>query len=95
MTDNATTFTSLESQTFLEKNKIKHITKPPFHSGANGAGENAIKTIKNALKKVQVVDINSVFNNFIFDYCNIKFCSNNRFPAELMFNRKLRIRIEF
>ncbi|KAK9889146.1 hypothetical protein WA026_004416 [Henosepilachna vigintioctopunctata] len=98
VTDNGATFTSTEFQQFLSKNNIKHITSPPFHPSSNGAAENSVKTVKNALKNAisnaKFANLNLVLNNFLFDYRTTPHSTLEMSPAEVMFQRKLRTRFD-
>jgi transposase InsO family protein len=56
VSDNATNLaTSSEFQDFLKAFNIKQITSAPYFPQSNGAAENAVKTVKNALKKAFAV----------------------------------------
>lgn len=94
MTDNATVFCSEEFREFLRHNNVQSVTSPPYHPASNGAAENAVKTVINALKnslhKNQQYGLNKALNNFPFEYRNVPHCSTGKCPAELMFSRKLR-----
>lgn len=96
VTDNGPTFCSREFKEFLDKNCIEHFTTAPYQPSSNGAAENAVKTVKNALKnalgKSTSFDLNRILNNFLFDYRNTPHCTTNVSPAQLMFKRDLRTR---
>ena len=51
VSDNGTQLVSGQMKHFLNLNGIKHITTAPFHPQSNGAAENAVKQVKNAIKK--------------------------------------------
>lgn len=55
VSDNAANFTCREFQAFIEKFHIKHMTSPPYFPQSNDAAENAVRTIKNALKRALVI----------------------------------------
>ena len=102
VSDNGPAFTSAEFKNFLTLNNIKHITSAPYHPASNGAAENAVKTIKNALKNAlgkQNIrnlsrDLNLVIANFLFDYRITPHCTTNVSPAYLMFGRNLITRFD-
>lgn len=50
ISDNATCFTSVESQELVKKNGITHVTSAPYHAVSNGLAKRAVQTVK-ALKK--------------------------------------------
>lgn len=52
VSDNGTPFVSSEMKTFLEANKIKHITSAPFHPSTNGLAERMVQTVKDKLRKM-------------------------------------------
>ncbi|GJQ87899.1 hypothetical protein Trydic_g1166 [Trypoxylus dichotomus] len=68
----------------------------PQFSHCNGAAENSVKLIKNAIKNAlgssNHVDFNLVLSNFLFDYRNSPHCSTGKTPAMLMFKHCLRTR---
>ena len=51
VTDNGSCFVSVEFETFLLKNGIKHITSAPYHPSTNGLAERAVQIVKQGLKK--------------------------------------------
>ena len=96
VSDNGTQLVSKEIKSFLFKNDIRHVTTAPFHPQSNGAAENCVKLIKNALKKSLLrspaEDINLILNNFLFDYRNTPHVTTGKSPACLLFGRSLRTR---
>lgn len=98
VTDNATTFCSQEFQNFLCSFNITHITSPPYQPSSNGAAENAVRTVKNALKNAlcgkEGANVNEILQNFLFDYRNIAHATTGVCPADIMFRRKLRTRFD-
>lgn len=52
VTDNATTFTSEEFQTFVKQNGILRTTSAPGHPATNGLAERYVQTFKAGLKKL-------------------------------------------
>lgn len=82
---------------FLTENSIDHVTTPVGHPATNGQAENAVKTVKNALKRVLENVPISRFNTmcrFLFDYRNTVNLSTGVSPVQLIFNgRKLRLRL--
>lgn len=98
VSDNGAAFTSKEFQDFLSLNKINHITSPPFHPSSNGAAENSVKTVKNALKKAlgdgESQSEDRSLCRFLFDYRNTPHVTTGVSPAKLMFGRSLRTRFD-
>lgn len=84
---------------FSKNNGINLITTPVGNPATNGQAENAIKTVKNALKRslcdTPLSEFNNVLCRFLLDYRNTIHISTGVSPAFLMFNkRKLRTRLD-
>ncbi|XP_037930007.1 uncharacterized protein K02A2.6-like [Teleopsis dalmanni] len=98
VSDNGTAFVSNEFKIYLKNCGIKHFTTPVGYPATNGQAENAVKTVKNALKRsllnVDSGHFNVVLNKFLFDYRNTKHCSTGIAPATLMFGRQLRTKLD-
>lgn len=99
ISDNEAQFTSDKFERFLAVNGIKHILIAPQHPASNGAAENSVKTVKNALKKAlfsgKVNDISLFLNKFLFDYRTTKHCTTGLTPSESLLNYKPRTRLDF
>ena len=52
-TDNATTFSSVEFQNFVEAMSVTHVTSSPYMPSSNGRAEIAVAQAKNLLRKTQ------------------------------------------
>ena len=89
VSDNGTSFVSKNFKIFLEMNGIKQITTPVGHPATNGRVENAVKLVKNALKRslksVPSSGFNTALCRFLFDY---RISSIGVSPATLMFNKR-------
>ncbi|XP_060803684.1 uncharacterized protein K02A2.6-like [Amyelois transitella] len=100
VTDNAATFISKEFSEFLSKNGIVHETSPPFHPATNGFAENAVKTFKSALLKAlkdksnHNTSFETLMNRYLFHYRNSIHIVTGVSPSQLMFQRKLRTRLD-
>lgn len=98
VSDNGTQFISENFQYFMKMNGIKHYLIAPQHPASNGAGENAVKTIKNSLKKAlysgKASNINKFINNFLFDYRTTQHCTTGVSPYECLFKFKPRTRFD-
>lgn len=95
VSDNATCFTSEAFQRFLKANGIRHTTIAPGHPATNGQAENAVKTLKKAIKKQlgesprSGEELERTLQNFLFEYRNTPHCTTGRAPAEAIMGRKL------
>ncbi|XP_045481700.1 uncharacterized protein K02A2.6-like isoform X2 [Harmonia axyridis] len=96
VSDNGPPFASTEFKSFLLNNGIRHLTIAPYHPASNGAAENAVKTVKQALIKAnyerQNLDI--FLSRFLLDYRNTQHSITNQSPAEAMFGRRLKCRFD-
>lgn len=92
-TDNGTPFVSSEFEQFLTNNGIKHIRSAPYHPSSNGLAERAVQTVKNGLRKQQNGTIQTKLDRFLFSYRVTPSESTGKSPAELMFGRSLRTRL--
>lgn len=54
MSDNGPPFNSAEFRDFLKRYEIRHVTSSPRYAQANGKAENAVKTVKNLMRKATV-----------------------------------------
>lgn len=72
VTDNATTFTSEEFQTFVKQNGILHATSAPGHPATNGLAERYVQTFKTGMKKLDntTVNIDDRLSLFLLQYRN-------------------------
>lgn len=96
VTDGGPPFTSIDFEKFLDLNGVKHVVTAPYHPASNGAAENAVKTVKKALKKsvLENEDSERALCKFLFQYRNTAHASTQREPSVAMFGRKLRSRLD-
>lgn len=87
ISDNGTSFTSEEFQSFVQKNGIKHHTSAPYHPATNGLAERAVQVIKSDSRKNQKGDFDLRLANILFNYRNTPHATT---PAELLMRRKPR-----
>ena len=52
VTDNGSTFTSKEFETFLQRNGIQQIRTAPYHTASNDQAERTFQTFKTTLNKM-------------------------------------------
>lgn len=95
VSDNGPPFTSDEFLNFLVKNGVKHVTSAPYHPASNGEAENAVRTVKRALKKANLekISLHAFLQNFLIDYRNSTHSTTGESPAMLMFGRPIRSRL--
>ncbi|BHF83536.1 hypothetical protein SprV_0902667900 [Sparganum proliferum] len=94
VSDNGPAFTSAEFKDFMEKNGIRHLTTAPYHAASNGLAERAVQTIKHGLAKQTEADLATKLSRFLFSYRITPNDSTGTSPAELMFKRQLRTRLD-
>jgi len=96
VSDNGRTFISKEFQDFLKGNGICHKKTAPYHPATNGLAERFVQTMKQALYKLNTTDSNVKVNlqKFLFHYRLTPHPELNKSPAEAMFGRKLRSRLD-
>ena len=87
VSDNGTPFTSTEFTEFTKRNGICHIKTAPYHPSSNGLAERAVKTVKEGLKKCNVV---GSLARLLFQYRITPYSTIGISPAELLFNRQIR-----
>ncbi|KAG7295105.1 hypothetical protein JYU34_022039 [Plutella xylostella] len=97
-TDNGTTFVSSEFELFCSRNGIKHLTSPAYNPASNGQAESYVKIVKRALKAIimsgKSSHLNVKLNEFLFNYRNSVHSSTNKSPAQILFGRQLRCRLD-
>ncbi|CAI6365252.1 unnamed protein product [Macrosiphum euphorbiae] len=90
VTDNGSSLCSKEMIDFLKKNRVFHITTPPYNPSTNGAAENLVRTFKNFIKKCKSnSDIEMDIFKFVLSYNSTKHCATGVSPAELHLGRLL------
>ena len=55
VTDNRSSFVSEESENFVKKNGIKHLTTALYHPSSNGLAERMVQTFKTTIKKLLMI----------------------------------------
>lgn len=94
VSDNAQEFTSDELNTWLYNNGARKIESPPYYPKANGIAERAVQTVKRALSAWKEIDTHCEFDTFlqkILFHHRIATASHGKSPAEIVFNRPLRV----
>ena len=92
VTDNATTFTSEEFQSWCKERGITHLTGAPYHPATNGAAERLVQTFKKALTKSSLPPKRAL-QEFLMQYRRMP-TSSGFSPSELLMSRQMRTRID-
>ena len=80
VSDNSSAFTSIEFQTFVGKNGIRHVRSAPYHPSSNGQAERVVQTFKEAILKT-AGDVQIRLARFLFQYCLTPHSSTCLSPA--------------
>ena len=94
VSDNATTFTSEEFAEFTKKNGIRHVRSPPYHPSSNGLAERAVQTVKEGLMRCKAGSLETRLSKFLLRYRITPHSSVGSSPAELMWGRTLRSKLD-
>jgi hypothetical protein len=76
---------------------IKHIFTPPYHPKSNGLAENVVRNFKNGLNIIlneNTTDLETAMARYLLAYSTAPHATTKTSPAEMMFGRKLRIRLD-
>ena len=95
VSDNGAQFTSYEFEEFLKCNGIKHIRSAPYHPATNGEAERFVQTFKHAMKiaKADEGTLETKLARFLITYRSTPNSTTSVAPAELLFHRQLRTRL--
>ena len=93
VSDNGPCFTSEEFRLFMKNCGIRHITSAVYKPATNGLAERMVQTFKSSLKK-STEPIQITLDRFLFNYRMTPHSTTGVSPAELMFGRKLRCRLD-
>ena len=80
VTDNGTSFTSEEFRQFMQS--------------SNGLAKSAVQTFKSGMKKLTEGTMETRVTRFLFHYCTMPHATTEQSPAELIFGRQLRTRLD-
>lgn len=93
VSDNGPCFTSQEFQSFASKNGIRHITTAVYKPSSNGLAERMVQTFKKTLH-TSSEPLQLTLDRFLFNYRLTPHTTTGVSPAELMFGRRLRSRLD-
>ena len=94
VTDNGPSFTRAEFAQFVQNNGVRHVITAPYHPGSNGLAERAVQTFKTGLKKITEGSLESRLARFLLNYRTTPHATTGVSPAELMFGRRIRTRLD-
>lgn len=94
VTDNGPQFTAAEFQEFCKSNGIRHILIAPYHPASNGLAERGVRTFKESYHKQTEGSIEDRLARFLLQYRITPHSTTGRSPAELLFGRKIRTRLD-
>ena len=94
ISDNGPAFCSDEFRSFMKQNGIQHVKTPPYHPASNGLAERYVQVFKDGMRKSTGGSIESRIAKFLSRYRTTPQSTTGTTPAELMFGRKLRTRLD-
>ena len=96
ISDNGTCFSSAEFKAFCQDLGIIHKFSAPYHASSNGQAERAVQNLKHAMDKGKIENMSTenIVYKFLFCYRITPHTSTGRTPAELMYGRKLRCKLD-
>ena len=95
VSDNGPQFACEEFATFMAANGIRHTRVAPYHPSSNGLAERAVGTLKNGLKAAAEagVSVERALARFLLAYRSSPHAVTGRTPAEMLYGRNLRTRL--
>ena len=93
VSDNGPCFTSQEFRDFCANSGVRHITTAVYKPSTNGLAEKMVQTLKKALRTSKSA-IQDTLDRFLFNYRLTPHSTTGVSPAELMFGRRLRSRLD-
>ena len=93
VTDNGPQFTSATFESFCKNNGITHKRSAPYHPSTNGEAERFVQSFKTGMK-TGTGDLQTILCKFLIRYRSSPHVSTDKTPAELMFNRNIRTRLD-
>lgn len=97
VSDNGTSFSSVEFRLFCSSNGIKHFKSPPYHPPSNGQAENSVRNFKMSFIKMidgKYDDIDKRVKQLLYMHRNTINSVTKKTPYEMMFSRKPVLRWE-
>lgn len=96
ITDNGTQFRSKLFSTFLNNNGVYQKFTAPYNPSSNGQAERFVQILKKSLKvhNTNKSNLQEKLQKFLFHYRITPHVETGKAPAELMFNRHIRSRLD-
>ena len=94
VSDNGPAFCNDKFRSFMKQNGIQHVKTPPYHPASNGLAEHYVQVFKDGMRKSTGGSIESRVARFLSRYHTTPQSTTGTTPAELMFGRKLRTRLD-
>ncbi|XP_014361064.2 uncharacterized protein K02A2.6-like [Papilio machaon] len=99
VSDNGTSFCSQLFLNFCAGNGITHLTTPAYYPASNGQAESSVKIVKKGIKSSLLASRTAKESKlrllkFLYDYRNSVHSTTGFSPAELVYGRKLRTRLD-
>ena len=94
VSDNGPQFASAEFRRFCELNGIRHFLIAPYHPASNGLAERGVQTFKRGYQKLKEGTVEDRIARFLLQYRVTPHTTTGRPPAELLFGRNLRTRLD-
>lgn len=96
VSDNGSNFVSYKFRTFLKENGILHKLTAPYHPATNGQAERYVQILKKSLRAMRCDQYsrNLELCKLLLQYRKIPHETTGKSPAELMFNRPIRTRLD-
>ena len=94
VSDNGPQFTAAEFQLFCKQNGIRHFQVAPYHPASNGLAERAVLTFKKGIQRFKTGTIGDRIARFLMQYRVTPHMTTVSSPAELLFGRRLRTRLD-
>ena len=93
VSDNGPCFVSQEFKEFCKNAGVRHITTAVYKPSTNGLAEKMVQTLKKALRTSKSA-VQDTLDRFLFNYRLTPHSTTGVSPAELMFGRRLRSRLD-
>lgn len=95
VSDNGPQFTAATFKKFVDENGIRHVMGAPYHPATNGLAERSVQSFKQALKADKSDrTMQHKLDRFLLAYRTAPHATTEVSPAQLLFGRNLRTRLD-